>query len=248
MLAAKIQATTVIEHKGRTYTLLQTGKGKQIRIARPIRKDLFLWNQNEIDALIHEVCDGPWHPGKAQDLERLIYTVQQAVAMYLDLFHLTASKKVVGTFFEAVIACALNRVCGLSVGPGTIRIPDVKQYILTDLGLLRESKVILLAATKTSTRERLSQPFVQKRILEQAFTNPPKSILIVIGDVQRDGMSRVRHTFTAGQFLLYWKYITPLDGVFYIDIPPQAEDPAFHGLLKPLRDLFAADLTKLLAE
>jgi hypothetical protein len=124
----------------------------------------------------------------------------------------------------------------------------VKQSILTDLGLTRGSKVVLLAATKTSTRERLSQPFVQKRILEQAFRHPPKSILIVIGDIQRIGLSSVQHTFTAGQFLLYWKYITPLDGVYYIDVPPQAETREFEGRLKRLWQLFDSDLRSLLAE
>jgi len=60
----------------------------------------------------------------------------------------------------------------------------------------------------------------------------------VIGDVQRAGLSNVQHTFTAGQFLLYWKYITPLDGVYYIDVPPQAETQEFEGRLKRLWQLF----------
>jgi hypothetical protein len=248
MKAAKVQQTTVVEHKGRTYTLLRTGAGSRIRIARPVRRDLFIWGRSEINTLVREVCDGRWNPERARDLERLIYTVQQAVAMYLDLFEPSAARKVVGTFFEAIIACALNRVSGLSVGSGTVRIPDVKQSILIDLGLTSGSKVVLLAATKTSTRERLSQPFVQKRILEQAFRHPPKSILIVIGDVQRAGLSNVQHTFTAGQFLLYWKYITPLDGVYYIDVPPQAETQEFEGRLKRLWQLFDTDLESLVAE
>ncbi len=245
--AAKPQET-IIEDKGRQYMLLQIGRGERTRIARPVRTDLFTRNPKEIDALIRKVCDGSWKTAKARDLEQLIYTLQQAVAIYLDLFWTSAARKVVGTFFEAMIACALNRVSGLTVGSGTVRIPDVKQSIQTDLGVRRAGKVVLLAATKTSTRERLSQPFVQKRILEQAFTHPPKSILIVIGDVQRAGSSGVQHTFTAGQFLLYWKYITPLDGVFYIDVPPQAETPEFQGRLKRLWQLFDSDLASLLAQ
>ncbi len=247
MKSAEVQATTLVEHKGRTYALLQTGAGDQIRIARPVRKDLFIWDGDEIKALVREVCDGPWQPAKASDLECLVYTVQQAVAMYLDLFRPSAARKVVGTFFEAIMACSLSLVSGLSVGSGTVHIPDVRQSILTDLGLRRGSKVVLLAATKTSTRKRLSQPLVQKRILEQAFPHPPKSILIVIGDVQRAGRAGVQHTFTAGQFLLYWKYLTPLDGVYYIDVPPQAETPAFDGRLKHLWQLFHSDLQSLLA-
>lgn len=239
---------TIIQNKGRKYLLLHIGRAARIRIARPVRTDLFIREPKKIDAIVREVCDGPWKAGMARDLERLIYTLQQAVAIYLDLFHPSAARKVVGTFFEAVIACALNRVSNLAVASGTVRIPDVKQSIRTDLGLRRAGKVILLAATKTSTRERLSQPFVQKRILEQAFSHPPKSILIVVGDVQRTGSSGVQHTFTAGQFLLYWKYITPLDGVFYIDVPPQAETTEFRGRLKRLWQLFESDLAALLSK
>lgn len=244
--AAKGMAQTRVEHKGRAYSLVQAGFGKQVKIARPIRDDLFIWDPDEIRASVQSVCEGAWDPALSQELERLLYTVQQSVAIYLDLFWASAARKVVGTFFEAVIACALNRVSGLTVGPGSIRIPDVKQSVSTDLGLSRGQDIVLLAATKTSTRERLSQPFVQKRILDQAFAHPPKSILIVIGDVQRIGPDGVQHTFTAGQFLLYWKYVAPLDGVFYIDVPPQAETQEFHGLLKPLRELFASDLSILI--
>jgi hypothetical protein len=239
---------TLIEHRGRRYILFTVGHGKRIKISRPVRADLYITDPKQINAVAAEVSDGPWTRGKARDLERLIYAVQQSVAVYLDLFHPHAARKVVGTFFEAVIACALNRVSGLAVGSGTIGIPDVKQSIQTDLGLIRADKIVLLAATKTSTRERLSQPFVQKRILEQAFAHPPKSILIVIGDVQRTGDSAVQHTFTAGQFLLYWKYIAALDGAFYIDVPPQAETPAFKGRLEPLWKLFDSELATILAK
>lgn len=244
--AAKPQQTTTVEHKGRTYTLLKVGSGRRGIFARPVRKDMFIWRRDKIEALAAAVCNGPWKKQEAHDLERLIYTVQQGVAMYLDVFKPAAAPRVVGTFFEAIIACALNRASGLTVGPGTVRIPDVNQSILTDLGLMQGSNVVLLAATKTSTRERLSQPFVQKRILEQAFRHPPKSILVVVGDVQRIGDSKVQHTFTAGQFLLYWRYITPLDGVYYIDVPPQAETQDFAGRLKRLWHLFDSDLKALL--
>lgn len=245
--SAKVQKITWVEHLGRKYALLQHGSGSRLRIARPFREDLFLWDEGQVTDLGLKVCAGSWSREKATQLKRLIYSIQQAVAMYLDLFHPAAARRVVGTIFEAVIAASLNRVSGLRVGSGTVRIPEADEAIMTDLSLLRESKVVLLAATKTSTRERLSQPFVQKRILDQIFEKPPKSVLIVVGDVQRVGYSAVQHTFTAGQFLLYWKYLTPLDGAYYIDVPPQAEREALRGKLKPLRELFATDLQPLVS-
>jgi hypothetical protein len=244
---ARVQTIIQVEHKERNYALLQHGNGKARRIARPVREDLFLWDAEQVTALSSEVCTGKWDSAKSVQLERLIYTVQQSVAMYLDLFHPEAAPRVVGTVFEAMVGASLNRVSGLCVGSGTVQIPALDEAIMTDLSLLRDSKVVLLAATKTSTRERLSQPFVQKRILDQVFKQPPKSILLVVGDVQRVRDSRVQHTFTAGQFLLYWKYIAPLDGVYYIDVPPQAGTTAFNGKLKPLHELFSTDLPVLLS-
>ncbi len=243
---AKDLETVEIKYKTREYIVLRARVGKSIMTTRPVRKDLFIWDEDRSKALIQEVRIVPWDPAKSDSLEQLIYTMQQAIAMYLDLFHKDAAPRVVGTFFEAVIACSLNLVSGLVVISGTVRIPDSNESIRTDLGLQREAKVILLAATKTSTRERLSQPFVQKRILDQTLTNPPKSILIVVGDLQRLGADGVQHTFTAGQFLLYWKYIANLDGVYYIDVPPQAESKTFGGLIKRLQELFRTDLDALL--
>jgi hypothetical protein len=215
-------------------------------ITRPVREDLFIWDADQNLALIQEVCRLPWDAARSDGLERLIYTMQQAVSMYLDLFHKDAAPRVVGTFFEAVIACALNLVSGLTVGSGTIRIPGSSERIQTDLGLQRDTRIALLVATKTSTRERLSQPFVQKRILDQTLAHPPKSILVVVGDIQRLGIGKVQHTFTDGQFLLYWKHVAKLDGVYYIDVPPQAESEAFGGLIKRLQELFRTDLGALL--
>ena len=173
------------------------------------------------------------------------HTAQQAIGCYLDLFNPKAAPRVVGTVFECLVACALNRVCALPIGSGTVQIPNAETNIQIDLGIRRENKLVLLAATKTSTRERLSQPFVQKFIVDRAIKTPPKSILVVIGDVQRLGDKRVQHTFTAGQFHLYWKYLTPMDGVYYIDVPPQAETKAFEGKIKRLSDLFFSELQRM---
>jgi hypothetical protein len=239
--------TIPIRHRNRQYFLLRAKTGNNFAITRPVRDDLFIWEADRIEDLVNRTLTAPWESAKADGAEQMIYTLQQAVAMYLDIFHQSAAPRVVGTFFEAVIACSLNLTSGLEVISGTVQIPDTDESIMMDLGLKKGDVTILLVATKTSTRERLSQPFVQKRILDQALLHPPKSVLIVVGDVQRLRTDRVQHTFTPGQFLLYWKYITPLDGVYYIDVPPQAESEAFAGRVKRLRQLLSTDLNTLLS-
>ena len=232
-----------IAHRGRSYVALQTQNKATIRISRPFRKDLVDFEVLSFKENARKAFDKTWTPVRAPNLERFVYSAQEVIGCYLDLLHPHAARKVIGTVFESLIACSLNRVTGLPIGSGTVQIPNSKEKIRTDLGIRVGSDLKLLVATKTSTRERLSQPFVQKFIVDRVLPTPPKSILIVIGDAQRQGTSgAVQHTFTAGQFLLYWEYLTPLDGVYYIDVPPQGETAAFKGKIKRLKDLFSTDI------
>jgi hypothetical protein len=38
-----------------------------------------------------------------------------------------------------------------------------------------------------------------------------------------------------------------MDGVYYIDVPPQAETEQFGGRVKRLKDLFSSDITGLVS-
>lgn len=238
-----------IAHHDRTYVALRVKRKSAIRISRPFRKDLADFQAHAFKSNMRQAFDGRWTADLAPQLERFIYSAQQAIGCYLDLIHPHAARKVAGTVFESLIACSLNRVTGLPIGSGTVPIPESKTTIRTDLGIRKGKNLILLVATKTSTRERLSQPFIQKFMIDRILHNPPKSILIVIGDAQRQGKNgRVQHTFTAGQFLLYWEHLTPLDGVYYIDVPPQAEPSVFKGKIKRLQELFSKDIAAMVPE
>lgn len=237
-----------ITHLGREYFILECRVGSTFRRTRPCRQDLVDLDQVLFKKNTRQAFRGTWAPNLALSLERFVYTSQQILSCYLDIFHPSAARKVVGTVFESLMACALNRASNLSVGSGTVKIPKTGATIRLDLGIRRGKTLVLLVATKTSTRERLSQPFVQKYIVDRALENPPKSILVVIGDVQRVGDANVQHTFTAGQFKLYWEYLTPMDGVYYIDVPPQAETEKFGGHVKRLNELFSSDLRGMILE
>lgn len=247
ILALKPKSTP-IAFLDRKYILWECLIASDLRITRPCRQDFIDFEVSPFEINARTAFEGSWSPSLAPNLERFVYTAQQIIGCYLDLFHPKAARRVVGTVFEALIACALNRVCGLSVGSGTVRIPNSKVLISTDLGVMRDNRVVLLVATKTSTRERLSQPFVQKLLVARTLNHPPKYILVVIGDVQRVSDIGVQHTFTAGQFQLYWEHLTPMDGVYYIDVPPQAEKKEFGGRIKRLKDLFDSDLSRLVSE
>jgi hypothetical protein len=85
----------------------------------------------------------------------------------------------------------------------------------------------------------------RKLLVARTLNHPPKYILVVIGDVQRVSDIGVQHTFTAGQFQLYWEHLTPMDGIYYIDVPPQAGKKEFGRRIRRLKDLFDSDLSRL---
>src|SRR5262249_7859208 len=147
---------------------------------RPFRQDLVDFEEKPFEKTAQEAFEGPWASTLAIQLERFVYTAQQALCCYLDLFYPTASPRVAGTIFECLIACALNRVSGMPIGSGTVRAPALDAVVNVDLGIMQGADFLLLVATKTSTRERLSQPFVQKYLVERVVKSPPKTILIVI--------------------------------------------------------------------
>jgi hypothetical protein len=237
----KVEATTAnvieVQHGSGGYFFREkTGRGKKI-YTRPLRKDLYIENDDALRSAAHKAFSGAWSDSASSDLERVVYTITQDIGSFLDFFGGNSARKALGTFFESVVAVAVSRITRKSVGSGVIDLGEYDAKVSFDLGVFNRNNPELLIASKTSTRERLSQPFVQVAILRGATQKRPKCILIVIGDVQRKEGGGVSHTFTAGQFRLYSKFIAKLDGVFYCDVPPQAASLVKDGLLAPFSQL-----------
>jgi hypothetical protein len=233
-----------VAHSSGDYFFFAT-QSKKPRYSRPIRSVLYIADKDELVAAVRDTFTGGWNPENAALLGRVAYTVIQDVASYLDFVSPDAAKKALGTFFEGVVAAVINRITGQIVSSGRIDVPDVGLAVSVDLAIWQEGNVKLYIATKTSTRERLSQPFVQKLIITKTQRILSKSILVVIGDVQRVKGNKIQHTFTAGQFRLYSRFVDQMDGVYYLDVPPQAESLVADGLLKPF-DQLPGDLPGLL--
>lgn len=229
-----------VEAHGKKYFFYKTKIGP-LRFSRPVREDLYINNERKLTEQALKISKSKIKDSFADILAPLSYTLVQDIASYLDILHPTKSKKTLGTFFESLVAVLINSVTGLEATSGSIRLPGYREKVLWDLLVKCKGGDYLCIATKTSTRERLSQPFVQKLILSKALNKKIKAILVVVGDVQRVKNDKIQHTFTAGQFRLYSKFVEQLDGVYFMDIPPQAESLVSEGFLSPfsrlLRDL-----------
>lgn len=232
------------ENEGRKYFFFKTKRG-QLKYTRPIRQDLYIEDQRKVSEATLEIMQTNKTDLLINSITALNYTLVQDIASYLDIFFPTGSKKTLGTFFESLVAVLIHMVTGLEAVSGSIKVPGHVGKVSWDLCLNNKSAASLFIATKTSTRERLSQPFVQKLILSNALSKPCRAILVVVGDVQRVQSNKIKHTFTAGQFTLYSKFVEQLDGVYYMDIPPQAEKLVQDKILFPFENL-VTDLPRII--
>ena len=61
------------------------------------------------------------------------------------------------------------------------------------------------------------------KLLMSKFTKQDVKVIgIFLNDVQRKEQNKISYTFVAGLFMVYTKFLTELDGVYYIDPPPNA--------------------------
>lgn len=222
-------------------------------ISRPVRRGMFVPDVAEFRRLWIEVVAAA-DPVKARLVhdrtDDAFYTCAQAFSCAVDVFK-PESRKTPGTFFEAVVSIALGYVSGLGRGK-QIAIPGTKVKVTTDLVLKVKAPLRSLAvASKTSTRERIDQPFVHQRILDAACPGRFQSIVVVVSEVKRTrgAGEGVEEICVPDQVDLFQKHVAGLSGLYYLDPPTSYVSAAFASAL-PVRsfgELLRSDLSKLLS-
>ena len=67
-----------------------------------------------------------------------------------------------------------------------------------------------------------------------------------MNDVQRKEDNNISFTLVSGLFMVYIKFLTPLEGVYYLDPPPNAKKPPYNLYIKPFSELITKEIKKLL--
>ncbi len=93
----------------------------------------------------------------------------------------------------------------------------------------------------------MGKVFIDKILLERFVKHDQKVIGIFLNDVQRKGHDNVSYTLVSGLFMVYSKFLTELDGVYYLDPPPNAFIEPFTKYMRPFSDLVTKDIWKLLS-
>jgi hypothetical protein len=125
------------------------------------------------------------------------------------------------------------------------------ELILTAESELAAEKYIykneIVVSVKTTSKDRMGKMFMDKILLERFVGHDIKVIGIFLNDVQRKGDNNISYTLVSGLFMVYNKFITQLNGVYYLDAPPNAEREPYNKYIKRFSALITEDIEFLLS-
>lgn len=258
------------EEKGdyRIYTSEIAGTKK---ITRPVNITLFIAEPDEftvaftkLQAVINRVRqkETTFSFTDKVIIDSTFYTIQQAIGIGLDLLvEQNSSRKHVGNRFEELIKVIFTEI-GIANKKMVLQIPyetdeGTKIYkcendlILSPYEKVKSSSSFLdkheiVVSAKTTSKDRMGKMFIDKILLERFVNHEQKVIGIFLNDVQRKKDNNISFTLVSGLFMVYSKFLTRLEGIYYFDLPPVAKKTPYSNYLKPFSELITKDITTLL--
>lgn len=103
----------------------------------------------------------------------------------------------------------------------------------------------IVVSVKTTSKDRLGKMFIDKILLERFVDHPQKVIGIFLNDVQRKEDNNISFTLVSGLFMVYTKFLTKLDGIYYLDPPPNASKKPYSDHMKRFSELITTDYKAL---
>jgi len=259
------------EENYRNYSLCASniaGTRKQIR---PFNNDLFLRDPDNfkdsydsfLNILENLKCENRnFEESDYLNVDKTIYTIQQSLGIGLDLFvESNSARKHVGNRFEELIRVLLSAL-GISLKKIVINIPyeneegekfykcetDVVvspfEEVKSNSKNIDESELII--SLKTTTKDRMPKIFIDKILLENFLQHTVRVVGISQNDVQRKGDNKISYTFVSNLFMVYTKFLTQLEGYYYVDMPMRAYESPFNQHIFPFSHFLLDDIWSLL--
>lgn len=241
------------------------------KYVRPINKRLFLNEVRTFKSSFKKLTKifGKIHTKSdiLQDekdvIDRTIYTIQQSIGAGLDLLvNPNSARKHVGNRFEELIKVIFTEI-GVANKKIVLQIPykteeGLKTYkcendlIISPFSEVKSSSQIIeehevVVSIKTTSKDRMGKMFIDKILLERFNRHPQKVIGIFLNDVQRKEANNISYTLVSGLFMVYTKFLTELEGIYYLDPPPNVNKKPYSNYMRPFSELITKDLDKLLS-
>jgi len=241
------------------------------KYVRPINTKMFLKDTEafsdsfkSLKSVFAKIKGGKKIESQEKDIiDRTIYTIQQSIGVGLDLLvNPNSARKHVGNRFEELIKFIFTEI-GISNKKLVLQIPyeteeGTKTYkcendlilspyddVKSSSSSLDENEIVV--SVKTTSKDRMGKIFIDKILLERFVEHPQKVIGIFLNDVQRKETDNISFTLVSGLFMVYSKFLTELEGVYYLDPPPNANKKPYSNYMKRFSELLTTDIKILLA-
>ncbi len=240
------------------------------KYVRPINKKLFYSNPDDfqlnfikLKEIFSRIKNGAdISLDEKSIIDNTIYSIQQSIGAGLDLLVApNSARKHVGNRFEELIRVVFSEI-GISNKKVILQIPyetdeGVKTYkcendlvispyekVKSDNNFLHEKEIVI--SVKTTSKDRMGKMFIDKILLERFIGHPQKVIGIFLNDVQRKQTNNISFTLVSGLFMVYSKFLTELEGIYYLDPPPNAIKKPYSEYMKSFSELITSDIRYLL--
>ena len=256
--------------EARDYTILSSVVAGTTKYARPINNNLFIYEIDEFDkkfksflAILEKIRNRK--KIKREDystIDSIVYTIQQSIGVGMDfLCNPNSARKHVGNRFEELIRNVVSQT-GISNDKVVFKIPypseeGEKMYsceidiilsphkkVKSNTKTINEDEIVV--SLKTTSKDRMGKIFLDKLLMEKFAGHPVKVIGIFLNDVQRKETNKISYTFVSGLFMVYTKFLTQLEGVYFVDPPPITKDFPHNEHISSFSRFIANDIWGLL--
>lgn len=196
-------------------------------------------------------------------IDSTLYTIQQSIGAGLDLLvNPNSARKHNGNRFEELIKAIFTEI-GVANKKIVLQIPydtneGTKVYKCENDLIISPGKIVkstsnsldtneIVISAKTTSKDRMGKIFIDKILLERFVGHPQKVIGVFLNDVQRKEDNNISFTLVTGLFMVYSKFLTKLEGIYYLDLPPAAAKPPLADHMKSFSQLLTNDLEHLFA-
>lgn len=194
-------------------------------------------------------------------IDSVTYTIQQSIGIGLDLLvNPNSARKHVGNRFEELIRLIILEL-GVINKKLILKIPysDDKKAIYsceTDLVFspfeavksnsmnIHPDEVVI--SLKTSSKDRMGKIFIDKLLMQEFVGHDVKMAGIFLNDVQRKETDNISYTFVSGLFMVYTKFLTKLQGLYFVDLPPITKKSPYNSYIFPFSKFILNDIWKLI--
>jgi len=240
------------------------------KYTRPINRKLFRLNSLDFKEhfdiymrILSDVRNGKrdFDENAHFSIDSVTYTIQQSIGMGLDLLvNPNSARKHMGNRFEELIRLIVSEL-GIANKKIVLKIPysdDKKNTYSCETDLVFSPyKTVksnsthidpteVVVSLKTSSKDRMGKIFIDKLLMQEFLGHEVKVVGIFLNDVQRKETDNISYTFVSGLFMVYSKFLTRTEGMYFVDPPPITRTKPHNNYIFPFSKFILNDVWRFI--